>query len=190
MRAFQVGGSEMYEVEIEVEAPPPADTDGEITFACEIREVDGGPILATSFHAWAVGRWTYATHPADWTASTVRFTFLRSDLPFVTDGLHVVAWAGWNWGWRDAVGAGGALPSPPTTLMRDFTHEVSDGLAGPLIEAFTLLSRTEGIIPALESAHGLAWISRAREELAGKTVLLNLSGRGDKDVAQMMDILG
>jgi len=59
-----------------------------------------------------------------------------------------------------------------------------------VIEAFKLLSRTEGIIPALESAHGLAWISRAREELAGKTVLLNLSGRGDKDVAQMMDILG
>jgi tryptophan synthase beta chain len=59
-----------------------------------------------------------------------------------------------------------------------------------VIEAFQLLSRTEGIIPALESAHGLAWMSRAREELAGRTVLLNLSGRGDKDVAQMMDILG
>ena len=59
-----------------------------------------------------------------------------------------------------------------------------------VVEAFQLLARTEGIIPALESAHGLAWISRAREELAGKTVLLNLSGRGDKDVGQMMDILG
>jgi tryptophan synthase beta chain len=59
-----------------------------------------------------------------------------------------------------------------------------------VIEAFQLLSRTEGIIPALESAHGLAWMCRARDELAGKTVLLNLSGRGDKDVAQMMDILG
>lgn len=59
-----------------------------------------------------------------------------------------------------------------------------------VVEAFQLLSRTEGIIPALESAHGLAWISRERAELAGKTVLLNLSGRGDKDVAQMMEILG
>ncbi|MEZ5167217.1 MAG: tryptophan synthase subunit beta [Acidimicrobiales bacterium] len=58
-----------------------------------------------------------------------------------------------------------------------------------VIAAFQLLSRTEGIIPALESAHGLAWISRARDELAGTTVLLSLSGRGDKDVAQMMDIL-
>ena len=59
-----------------------------------------------------------------------------------------------------------------------------------VIEAFTLLSRTEGIIPALEPAHALAWISRDRSALAGQTVLLNLSGRGDKDVAQMMEILG
>lgn len=58
-----------------------------------------------------------------------------------------------------------------------------------VIEAFTLLSRTEGIIPALEPAHGLAWISREREQLRGQTVMLNLSGRGDKDVAQMMEIL-
>jgi tryptophan synthase beta chain len=66
-------------------------------------------------------------------------------------------------------------------------EQVSDA---EVIEAFTLLSRSEGIIPALESAHALAWVSRDRAELAGKSVLLNLSGRGDKDVAQMMDILG
>ena len=59
-----------------------------------------------------------------------------------------------------------------------------------MIEAFQLLSRTEGIIPALEPAHALAWVVREASSLAGKTVLLNLSGRGDKDVAQMMDILG
>ncbi|MCD9622548.1 tryptophan synthase subunit beta [Rhabdothermincola salaria] len=59
-----------------------------------------------------------------------------------------------------------------------------------VIDAFQLLSRTEGIIPALEPAHALAWISRDRHALAGRTVLLNLSGRGDKDVAQMMEILG
>ena len=58
-----------------------------------------------------------------------------------------------------------------------------------VIDAFQLLSRFEGIIPALEPAHALAWVSRARGELAGRTVLLNLSGRGDKDVAQMMEIL-
>jgi len=58
-----------------------------------------------------------------------------------------------------------------------------------VIDAFRLLSRTEGIIPALEPAHALAWVSRERRQLAGLTVLINLSGRGDKDVAQMMDIL-
>ena len=58
-----------------------------------------------------------------------------------------------------------------------------------VIEAFQLLSRMEGIIPALEPAHALAWVSRERESLEGKTVLINLSGRGDKDVGQMMEVL-
>ncbi|MGF1599934.1 MAG: tryptophan synthase subunit beta [Acidimicrobiales bacterium] len=57
-----------------------------------------------------------------------------------------------------------------------------------VLDAFELLARTEGIIPALESAHGLAWMVKARRELAGRTVLLNLSGRGDKDVAQVQAI--
>ncbi|SUZ85494.1 uncharacterized protein METZ01_LOCUS38348 [marine metagenome] len=59
-----------------------------------------------------------------------------------------------------------------------------------VVEAFQLLSRTEGIIPALESAHALAWVVRESTSLKGQVVLLNLSGRGDKDVDQMMDILG
>jgi tryptophan synthase beta chain len=59
-----------------------------------------------------------------------------------------------------------------------------------VVDAFQLLSRTEGIIPALEPAHALAWVVREADALAGQTVLINLSGRGDKDVAQMMDILG
>ena len=59
-----------------------------------------------------------------------------------------------------------------------------------VIAAFQLMARSEGIIPALECAHALAWIVRESPRLAGKTVLMNLSGRGDKDVAQMMDILG
>jgi tryptophan synthase beta chain len=58
-----------------------------------------------------------------------------------------------------------------------------------VVEAFQLLSRTEGIIPALEPAHALAWLSRERASVRGRTVLVNLSGRGDKDVAQMMTIL-
>jgi tryptophan synthase beta chain len=58
-----------------------------------------------------------------------------------------------------------------------------------VIDAFQLLARAEGIIPALECAHALAWIVREAPNLQGCTVLMNLSGRGDKDVAQMMDIL-
>ncbi|CAB4746561.1 unannotated protein [freshwater metagenome] len=59
-----------------------------------------------------------------------------------------------------------------------------------VVDAFLLLSRTEGIIPALEPAHAIAWMSRERASLEGQTVLVCLSGRGDKDVAQMMDVLG
>ena len=59
-----------------------------------------------------------------------------------------------------------------------------------VVDAFQLLARTEGIIPALEPAHALAWMSRERDYLSGKTVLLNLSGRGDKDATQMMEVLG
>ena len=59
-----------------------------------------------------------------------------------------------------------------------------------VIEAFQLMARTEGIIPALECAHAVAWITREAPSIQGQTVLMNLSGRGDKDVGQMMEILG
>ena len=61
-----------------------------------------------------------------------------------------------------------------------------------VLEAFQLLAKTEGILPALESSHAIAWVmaAAASGELApGSTVLVNLSGRGDKDVAQVRDIL-
>ena len=60
-----------------------------------------------------------------------------------------------------------------------------------VLDAFGLLARLEGIIPALESAHGLAWIVRSagKEIREGSTVLLTLSGRGDKDVAQVKEML-
>jgi tryptophan synthase beta chain len=59
-----------------------------------------------------------------------------------------------------------------------------------VISAFQVMSRAEGIIPALECAHAIAWIIREAPKMKGKTVLMNLSGRGDKDVGQMMSILG
>ena len=58
------------------------------------------------------------------------------------------------------------------------------------LAAFRLLSQREGIIPALESAHALAWIVREAASLQGKTVVLNLSGRGDKDVQQVSALDG
>ena len=63
---------------------------------------------------------------------------------------------------------------------------------GEVLDAFRLLARTEGIIPALEPAHALAWVIRAAgtDELpAGRTVIITLSGRGDKDVAQVAEML-
>lgn len=50
------------------------------------------------------------------------------------------------------------------------------------LEAVELLALTEGIIPALEPAHAIAWVSRNAPRLQGQTVLINLSGRGDKDL--------
>jgi tryptophan synthase beta chain len=58
------------------------------------------------------------------------------------------------------------------------------------LEAFQLLSRLEGIIPALESAHAIAEMVRRAPELERDTlVVINLSGRGDKDVNQVSDML-
>ena len=54
---------------------------------------------------------------------------------------------------------------------------------------FQLLSRLEGIIPALETAHAVAWVDRERARWTpDDVVLLCISGRGDKDVAQVMDM--
>jgi len=59
------------------------------------------------------------------------------------------------------------------------------------LRAFHLLSRTEGIIPALESAHAFGYLLEHGEELGpDKIVLVNLSGRGDKDVPQVARMTG
>jgi len=61
-----------------------------------------------------------------------------------------------------------------------------------VLAALQLLSRTEGIIPALEPAHAIAWVMRAAgtaELPSGSTVMVTLSGRGDKDAEQVMGLL-
>ena len=56
--------------------------------------------------------------------------------------------------------------------------------------AFELLSKCEGIIPALESAHAIAMAEKYAKENQGKTVIVNLSGRGDKDMNILAQRLG
>ncbi|MEL6890169.1 MAG: hypothetical protein AAFP84_01130 [Actinomycetota bacterium] len=58
-----------------------------------------------------------------------------------------------------------------------------------VVDAFQVLSRREGIIPALESAHAIAWVIANADSLAGQNVIVNMSGRGDKDVAQVRALL-
>ncbi|MGB4324988.1 MAG: tryptophan synthase subunit beta [Candidatus Nanopelagicales bacterium] len=115
---------------------------------------------------------------------------------------------------RFAAGTPGVLHGARTYVMQDewgqtvASHSISAGLdypgVGPehawlhdigravyepvndaeAMTAFSLLSRTEGIIPAIETAHGLAGVMRLGAELGPDSVIMvNLSGRGDKDVA-------
>jgi tryptophan synthase beta chain len=125
----------------------------------------------------------------------------------ITKGRHAARFSG---------GRIGVLQGTKTFLLQDkegqieLTHSVSAGLdyaaVGPehsfyrdlgrieylsindreALKAFDLLSQTEGIIPALESAHAIAYAARLAPELSRKQVMIvNLSGRGDKDVLQV-----
>ncbi|MBI3402626.1 MAG: tryptophan synthase subunit beta [Acidobacteria bacterium] len=114
---------------------------------------------------------------------------------------------------RFAGGSAGVLQGTRTFILQDddgnieLTHSISAGLdyaaVGPehawlralgraeyahvsdaeALDAFQRLARLEGILPALESAHAIAYASRLARELGpSATLLVNLSGRGDKDV--------
>jgi tryptophan synthase beta chain len=84
-----------------------------------------------------------------------------------------------------SVSAGLDYPAvgPEHALLRDEKRvayaSVKDDEA---LAAFHLLGETEGILPALESSHALAWLVREAPSLRGKRVIVNLSGRGDKDL--------
>lgn len=80
---------------------------------------------------------------------------------------------------------------PEHSLLKDLGrvqyHPVTDREA---LEAFQLLSRLEGIIPALESSHALALaIREAKVRPQKQTILVNLSGRGDKDLAHALETI-
>ena len=77
-----------------------------------------------------------------------------------------------------------ASVGPQHPYLRDsgrveYTYATDD----ETLEAFELLSHTEGIIPALESAHAVAYVRKTAKDMSGDdVVIVNLSGRGDKDV--------
>ncbi|MHB8282663.1 MAG: tryptophan synthase subunit beta [bacterium] len=69
---------------------------------------------------------------------------------------------------------------------RIFYDTVTDKEA---INAFKLLCKLEGIIPAIESSHAVAYLEKIKSEIKGKTVIINLSGRGDKDIDTIANYL-
>jgi tryptophan synthase beta chain len=81
---------------------------------------------------------------------------------------------------------------PEHSYLRDtgrVTYETATD--SEALDAFQALCRLEGIIPALETAHALAWVRRsAGQWTRNQSVLVCLSGRGDKDVAHVADLLG
>jgi len=84
-----------------------------------------------------------------------------------------------------------AAVGPEHSFLRDLErvsyHTASDSEA---LQAFGLLSKIEGIIPALETAHALAYaIKKAPPMNQHDIIIVNLSGRGDKDVQQVLEIL-
>ena len=129
----------------------------------------------------------------------------------IAPGRHAARFAG---------GSTGVLQGTRTFILQDeagnieLTHSISAGLdyaaVGPehawlrdlgrteygyitdaeALEGFQLLARREGILPALESAHAIAYTNRLiREVPDGSVILVNLSGRGDKDVQSVAEAL-
>jgi tryptophan synthase beta chain len=90
-----------------------------------------------------------------------------------------------------SVSAGLDYPAvgPEHALLHDEGRvEYSYATDDEALDAFSRLARREGIIPALESSHAVGWVVREAASLRGKLVLVNLSGRGDKDLGILESI--
>ncbi|MBI3982137.1 MAG: tryptophan synthase subunit beta [Gemmatimonadetes bacterium] len=80
---------------------------------------------------------------------------------------------------------------PEHAYLRDVGRVRYDAVTdAQALAAFRTLARLEGIVPALESAHAIAWVLDPRDRIAGALVVVNLSGRGDKDVAYVARLQG
>jgi tryptophan synthase beta chain len=92
-----------------------------------------------------------------------------------------------------SVSAGLDYPAvgPEHALLRDQGRvRYASATDAEALAAFHLLCETEGIIPALESSHALAWLVREAGEWKGRSVVVNLSGRGDKDLESVQKAEG
>lgn len=93
-----------------------------------------------------------------------------------------------------SVSAGLDYPAvgPEHSMLKDVQRvEYAAVTDTEVLEAFSLLSRKEGIIPALESAHALAQATKVKDELQKDDIMvINLSGRGDKDVVEVARLEG
>jgi tryptophan synthase beta chain len=79
---------------------------------------------------------------------------------------------------------------PEHAYLRDAGRVSYDAVTDrAALDAFATLARLEGLVPALESAHAVAWVLAARWRVSD-LVLINLSGRGDKDVAHVSQLTG
>jgi tryptophan synthase beta chain len=72
---------------------------------------------------------------------------------------------------------------PMHSFLKDTKRVIYDYVFdSQALEGFFALSKLEGIIPALESSHALAYVLSKKEKFKNKTIIINLSGRGDKDL--------
>jgi tryptophan synthase beta chain len=167
--------------------------------------VGGGSNSMGLFHAFLI-------HQRSASLSKIKMIGVEAGGKGIESGEHAARFAG---------GSIGVFQGSKSYLLQDDdgnvlgTHSVSAGLdyasVGPehsflrdahrveytsatdeeALEAFELLSRTEGIVPALESAHALAEAVKRAPELSKNTIIIiNLSGRGDKDVQHIARIKG
>jgi tryptophan synthase beta chain len=81
---------------------------------------------------------------------------------------------------------------PEHSMLKDCGRVIYTAVNDPdVLDAFRFLSRKEGIIPALESAHAVAWVMKNADRFDhDDIVVINLSGRGDKDVAEVAALEG
>ncbi len=80
---------------------------------------------------------------------------------------------------------------PEHSMLKDMKKVTYDSITdSEAIDAFYELSRLEGIIPALESAHAVAYAIKLAQKYPKKSILVNLSGRGDKDIDFVVDKYG